>query len=47
VEKALILRRELDAQCRSQRAEAECAQVLVEVARASASMLAASASRAM
>src|SRR5712672_1792454 len=29
--KAPILRRELDAQCRSQRAEAECAQVLVEV----------------
>ena len=30
--KAPILRRELDAQCRSQRAEAECTQVLVEVA---------------
>ena len=27
-----ILRRELDAQCRPQRAEAECAQVLVEIA---------------
>src|ERR1700687_1444586 len=30
--KAPVLRRELDAQCRPKRAEAECAQVLVEVA---------------